>query len=130
MDRNQRVSLLGFGINSLGNVDDTNAEEFQLLHHPNRIGYVSGDPRAVVDEQDIEGLRALGCSSEQPPHAWTVLNAGARNAGVRVDVVLQNRPPALRRISLRNRNLVLQRGVSLEVAGVSGVNRYAHSVPM
>ena len=95
VDRHERIGLFGGGVNPLGDVDDPDPEELQLLHDPNGVWNIAGDTRAVVDEQDIERFRFGSRRGEQTLHAWTVLDAGARNSGVGVDVVLQNGPLAL-----------------------------------
>ena len=95
MDRDERIGLFGGRVNPLGDVDDADAEELQLLHHPNGVGNVAGDARAVVDEHHIERFRLACRSGEQTLDAWAILDTGARNPSVGVDVVLQNGPIAL-----------------------------------
>jgi hypothetical protein len=116
MDRDERIGLFRLGVDALRDVDDADAEKLQLLHHPNGVWNVAGDARAVVDKHHIERFRPLGCRGEQALHAWAVLDTGARNPSVGEDVVLQNGPTALCRQAPSDRNLVLQRGVALEVA--------------
>src|SRR4029453_7560056 len=90
-------------------------------------GMSRANARAVVYQEHIERLRLLRSSGEEALNAWPPVYAWARNGGIGVDVVLQNGPPVFCRISSGDRNLILQRGVSLQVAGVSGVNRRSHT---
>ena len=95
MDRDERISLFGVGVNPLGDVDDADPEKLQLLHHANGVWNVAGDARAVIDEQHIKRFRLASRRREQTLHAGAVLDAGARNPSIGVDVVLQNGPLAL-----------------------------------
>ena len=60
MDRHERIRLLGFGVDSLRDVNDPDSKELQLLHDADGIRDVAGDARAVVHQEHIEGFRSLG----------------------------------------------------------------------
>ena len=50
MERDERIGLLRVRVDALGDVDDPDSQELQLLHSPNGIRDVPSDARAVIDQ--------------------------------------------------------------------------------
>src|SRR5262249_41023308 len=114
-------------IDALRNEDQADAQEGELLRDSDRVGEISRDAAAVVDEHDLEAADRRSGQIEEPRDRGPVESA-SRAAVVRADLVLCDFPALSGRVFAALSYLVVDRRWTLGIGRIAGIDGAMHQV--